>query len=331
MNDNKCPCCKEFDIQKPQLITRNQHEYLQINCTHCGRFNISEELFQDIDSFTQSTPNSRSILSHYLRRRSTNKSDDFILLFSNIKDIIEQNKLPLVAEQADYTILYLGETCLPGEFTIMSWEEHGAVIGSRSREGFNFIINSLSNSKYIEWEQAYRIHSNRNSSNNISSSPTGRIGLTFEGWNLYEKLSKGKLSTNKAFMAMKFGDENLDSIFTKIQAAVNRTGFALRRLDSEPQAGLIDNRLRVEIQTSRFLIADLTHNNNGAYWEAGYAEGLGKPVIYTCEKSHFSSTGTHFDTNHHLTIIWDNSQIDTAMEQLKATIRATFPDSKMED
>ena len=59
-----------------------------------------------------------------------------------------------------------------------------------------------------------------------------------------------------------------------------------------PKAGLIDDRLRVEIRTSRFLIADLTHENAGAYWEAGFAEGLGKPVIYTCEKSKFDTAKT---------------------------------------
>ena len=31
------------------------------------------------------------------------------------------------------------------------------------------------------------------------------------------------------------------------------------------------------------------------YWEAGYAEGLEKPVIYTCEKNKFNSEKTPFD------------------------------------
>ena len=71
------------------------------------------------------------------------------------------------------------------------------------------------------------------------------------------------------------------------------------------KAGSIDERLRVEIRRSRFLIADLTDRNAGAYWEAGFAEGLGKPVIYTCEKSVFEEEKTHFDTNHMHTVLWD--------------------------
>jgi nucleoside 2-deoxyribosyltransferase len=84
--------------------------------------------------------------------------------------------------------------------------------------------------------------------------------------------------------------------------------------------------LRVEIRTSRFLIADLTHGNQGAYWEAGFAEGLGKPVIYTCEKSQFEIYKTHFDTNHHLTVKWDKEQPEEFKKKLKDTIRATLPD-----
>jgi len=74
-------------------------------------------------------------------------------------------------------------------------------------------------------------------------------------------------------------------------------------------------------------LADLTHHNKGAYWEAGFAEGLGKPVIYLCRKDVFEdkTQGTHFDTNHHLTVVWDPADLTDAAEKLKATIRATLP------
>ena len=62
--------------------------------------------------------------------------------------------------------------------------------------------------------------------------------------------------------------------------------------------------MRVKIRDAKFVIADLTHDNNGAYWEAGYAEGLGKPVVYICEKTKFEdkNNGTHFDVNHCTTL-----------------------------
>lgn len=133
-------------------------------------------------------------------------------------------------------------------------------------------------------------------------------------------------------MAMKFGDPVLDRMLdTVFRPSALRAGFKLTKLNDAPKAGLIDNRLRVEIQSSDFVIADLSHDNLGAYWEAGYAEGLDKPVIYTCERSKFQQTRTHFDTNHHLTVLWDAESPEHCGAELTATIRATLPDIALLD
>jgi nucleoside 2-deoxyribosyltransferase len=134
-------------------------------------------------------------------------------------------------------------------------------------------------------------------------------------------------------MAMPFGDALLDRMFSEcFKPAVARTGFDLRRIIDNPPAGLIDDRLRVEIRRSRFVVCELTKRNPGAYWEAGFAEGLGRPVIYTCEKTYFRTEGTHFDTNHCHTVLWIGDNLPEAAEQLKATIRATLPgEAKLTD
>jgi hypothetical protein len=62
----------------------------------------------------------------------------------------------------------------------------------------------------------------------------------------------------------------------------------------------------------------------GAYWEAGYGEGLGLPVIYTCEKAAWEASKSHFDTNHMVTILWDPTELKKAEDALAATIRATL-------
>jgi hypothetical protein len=93
-------------------------------------------------------------------------------------------------------------------------------------------------------------------------------------------------------MAMKFGDATLnDVVENHFRPAVARAGFNLRLLTDEQPAGLIDDQLRAAILGSRFLISDLTHGNQGAYWEAGFAEGLGLPVVYTCSKMQQSEVG----------------------------------------
>ena len=98
----------------------------------------------------------------------------------------------------------------------------------------------------------------------------------------------------------------------------------------------MDNRMQLAIKRSRFLLADISGGNNGAYWEAGYAFGLGKPVIYSCRRAewddrHNKDGKPHFDVNHHTTVIWDEDNAEKARKDLKAIIRNTIPEAKQED
>src|SRR5271170_4688313 len=143
------------------------------------------------------------------------------------------------------------------------------------------------------------------------------------GWTRYEAIKHAQIESRTAFMAMQFGDEELNlAVENAFKPAVNRTGFELRLLSDGQPASLIDDQLRVALQTSRFVIADLTHANNGAYWEAGFAEGLGRPVIYTCRQKEWDELDergrrkVHFDTNHLVTIIWDPTHLDDASTRL---------------
>ena len=74
------------------------------------------------------------------------------------------------------------------------------------------------------------------------------------------------------------------------------------------------------------MIADITHENRGVYFEAGYAEGIGRPVIYTCRTDTFKpETGhPHFDVNHHLHVTWDDPPSADQLEKLSLTIRHTL-------
>ena len=60
----------------------------------------------------------------------------------------------------------------------------------------------------------------------------------------------------------------------------------------------------------------------------GFAEGLGKPVIYTCEASVLDHLDRkpHFDTNHYLTIEWHADDRAQEIKELKAAIRETLPE-----
>jgi hypothetical protein len=74
----------------------------------------------------------------------------------------------------------------------------------------------------------------------------GKIGfrLTLEGWERYEGLKKTNIQSRTAFMAMKFGDDELTRVVVDcFKPAVDRAGFDLRLLTDEQPAGLIDDLL----------------------------------------------------------------------------------------
>jgi hypothetical protein len=249
------------------------------------------------------------------------KREQWALVSSELlKNILENTELPRPQEQLENLILWLGETQPNMGATIEPEDNVIAAIGVVDVSSLGFLVSQAVDAGLMKGEaMEYAgggcvIHS---------------LQLTLAGWQLFENLQRGKSTGRIAFMAMQFGDEELDRVYKDyFKAGVAATGFDLKRVDEGQPAGLIDDRLRVEIRQCRFLIADLTHENRGAYWEAGFAEGLGKPVIYTCRKDVFEdkAKGTHFDTNHHLTVTWESDKLDDAVDRLKATIRATLPD-----
>lgn len=151
------------------------------------------------------------------------------------------------------------------------------------------------------------------------------VDLTLEGWERYEAEKRGVVSASQGFIAMQFGDPDLDSFVNDvIKPATKAIGYDLVDMRDVARAGVIDNLMRTQIRDSAFVIADLTHDNSGAYWEAGYAEGLGKPVIYICEKAKFDDQSTHFDTNHCTTVPWSKDDAKGFRSELIATLRRSL-------
>jgi hypothetical protein len=255
-----------------------------------------------------------AVVSYYVKRMQRDDGNAIHLTADLFHEFLGRD-LPIASEQADNFILWVGDRTQPGERWLFNPSHSFPEIGANFAPGLAYIVHSLKEAKLLE-----------------PFSNDAQACLSFAGWNKYQDLKRGKSDTKKAFMAMPFGNNELDRVFVELKSAVSKTGFNLTRLDEKPEAGLIDNRLRVEIRTSRFVVADLTYGNHGAYWEAGFAEGLGKHVFYTCGKSYFAEKRTHFDASHLYTVLWEEQNMHKATEELKLAIRVTLPDeAKMTD
>ena len=82
----------------------------------------------------------------------------------------------------------------------------------------------------------------------------------------------------------------------------------------------IDDKIIVEINKCRFLIADLTGIRRSVLFEAGFAFGLKKPVIWTCRNTWTKRFEKIFDTRQYPYIKWKD--VDELKEKLKNRIEA---------
>lgn len=95
-------------------------------------------------------------------------------------------------------------------------------------------------------------------------------------------------------------------------------GYVAIFIDEVEHNDFITPELLKYIRDSKFVVVDLSHQNNGAYFEEGYEMGLGKPVIQLCKKD----VRLHFDIAQKNTIIWETEE--EIPERLKNRIIATI-------
>jgi len=304
-----CPVCKDTAASSPLDADERQ----DVTCEGCGDFIITETAIKELAKRS----NKRAVVACWIRRacdRGVKPEIDLARLLEIVVDDV-----PPVPDQADETLLYLGDKLTSsgnpnGYVPLNDYRRIAALVGATpgpNSPAVMYLVQGLAHEGYL-------MPVNVNQYNQ-------QVALTFKGWRRYAELRRAKVDSKLAFMAMPFGDPQLEKVFELYKEAVAETGFKLGRINDNLPAGVIDDRLRVEIRKARFMICELTDSNAGAYWEAGFAEGLGRPVIYSCEKSFFEAKKTHFDTNHCHTVLWVPGDLIDAATRMKASIRATLP------
>jgi nucleoside 2-deoxyribosyltransferase len=145
--------------------------------------------------------------------------------------------------------------------------------------------------------------------------------LTFEGYKKVEELIRNRPKGDQFFVAMSFAPELNDAFDNGIYIAVDEAKYKTIRVDREQHNDKIDDKIISEIRRSSLLVADVTMHRQGVYFEAGFAMGLGIPVIWTCRDTDIDEA--HFDTRQYNHIVWSNPQ--ELKEKLLDRINALYP------
>lgn len=120
------------------------------------------------------------------------------------------------------------------------------------------------------------------------------IGLSIKNGYIKDQYSGVDNSTSRdVFVAMSFALDLEDNYIIGIEPALKELGFNPIRVDKVQHNEKIDTKIFQLIAKSRFVIADFTGQRAGVYYEAGYAAGLGLPVVQICKSSDLEKL--HFD------------------------------------
>ena len=109
-------------------------------------------------------------------------------------------------------------------------------------------------------------------------------------------LSHGQVQSSKrAFVIGAISEDLRDVYELGIREPLTQFDLEAYRVDEHYRDGLIIDRIYNEIDTSIVIVAELTHPRPNCYYELGYADGLGKPVVRVARKG----TELPFDVNQH--------------------------------
>jgi len=138
----------------------------------------------------------------------------------------------------------------------------------------------------------------------------------------------------RCFVASALGHSDVDAIYDQVIVRVmNKENIAVSRVDRVEHNDDIDEKILELMNDADFCLADLTYARPSVYFEAGYVQGLGKPVIYMARSDHFRPTPEdaagnqkiHFDLQMKNIIAWTKPNVTLARKLTSRTRLVTKP------
>lgn len=313
----KCPLCGLDGEPRPAGAYKSL-----VTCLCCGMYDIMHDAEEELvrGCYPAEVRNSLHLLSALTRHMTVNRLPPFVVTSRLLesKEKFQEEVLSLVPSdtdverKADAILKYVAnQSKHPGDKPTFCPALDYPIGYCRNAQECTFYVEHLRRSGFVETDAAGHVDTARRP-----------ILVTGKGWERIESLQTPNAQSSQAFVAMSFAPE-FDIVFSEGMLPLSEvTGFDMVRVDKKPFNDKICDRIIMEIRRSRFLIAEVTGQSQGVYYEAGYAQGFGLPVVWLCRKKEADENKMHFDTRQFNHILW--TDVTNLKEQLSERVLATI-------
>lgn len=308
-----CPLCKD-DAQSSQM--QDNHTITEVDCARCGTFAMDRIMECNVPSSRKARAKISAItreatlkkLPILVASRSDAPSNVGTYSTIHVDEILATEFPRKLSDRIRRVMLNLANasTGFGHRFELNAERDDAFFFALDSREAL-FMVTTLRNAGWIEDPQ-------------VGMGNVIHLALSSAGWLEVDELRSRRVrdELTQGFVAMWFGKEHEEyggcpsSEFSRtaylqgFDVGIDNAGYRARRIDFKEFNEDVVAELLMEIQQSRFLVADLTGHRNGVYFEAGYARGLGLPVIFTCHQSDLANA--HFDTRNYNQLVWTKAE-----------------------
>ncbi|MBN1507349.1 MAG: hypothetical protein JW955_10915 [Sedimentisphaerales bacterium] len=277
-----CPICKHNQGVVRDVLTNGDMESCQ--CPVCGKYAVSFEW----SSVREQSPSDRK-LSAWIREQNeqgetpelTRKRIEIVQAsLPNYRPIEKQLKLLQALERRSRA---------PGELVNLTLDVDFSLAYASNPTECAFHLRGLEERGLVK-----------------SKTVINNTMITSAGWDYLDRHASDLREKTQGFVAMSFSTAMSPIWEGAIKPAILKAGYTPYRVDEDAHSQNIIFKIMAEIKDSRFVVADLTGQNNGVYFEAGYALGLGLPVIWSIRKDDVSNV--HFDTAQYNQIRWQSTK-----------------------
>lgn len=293
--ENSCVLCQKDANRRGEDYGR----FFFVDCIRCGSYQITLKAELVLASMEQVD---RVRLSWVTRERSEQGAPILILAGNSqpsaetsgigIQDILQTLVPMTIAEQMDRALSNLARRCrFFGDPLRINLNDDYPLVFAHDPRACSSVL------EYLEGQ-------------NILKSKLKAIGGHYEyeftpvGWERLEALQRLQPKSDQVFVAMWFDESTIGAWKEGIEPGINETGYKPLRVDMQEFNDKICDYIISQIRKSRFVVADVTGHRPAVYFEAGYAMGLGLPVIYTCKFGEESRCS--FDTRQYNHIVWSS-------------------------